>query len=59
MVSASIRKPGLYSGALPADEARLFRRNGARFQKLDDLARRVRRLEGDAGRNEAQGDDDE
>ena len=45
--------------ALPADEARHFRRNAARFQKLDELARRVRRLEGDAGRNEAQGDDDE
>jgi UDP-3-O-[3-hydroxymyristoyl] glucosamine N-acyltransferase len=59
MVSASIRKPGLYSGALRADEARHFRRNVARFQKLDELARRVRRLEGDAGRSEAQGDDDE
>jgi UDP-3-O-[3-hydroxymyristoyl] glucosamine N-acyltransferase len=59
LVSASIRKPGLYSGALPADEARHFRRNAARFQKLDELARRVRRLEGEAGRSEAQGDDDE
>jgi UDP-3-O-[3-hydroxymyristoyl] glucosamine N-acyltransferase len=59
MVSASIRQPGVYSGALPADEARHFRRNSARFQKLDELARRVRRLEGEAGRNAAQGDDDE
>jgi UDP-3-O-[3-hydroxymyristoyl] glucosamine N-acyltransferase len=49
MVSRSITKPGVYSGQLPADEARSFRRNSARFQKLDDLARRVRRLEGSAG----------
>jgi UDP-3-O-[3-hydroxymyristoyl] glucosamine N-acyltransferase len=59
LVSASIRKPGLYSGALPAAEARAFRRNSARFQQLDGLARRVRRLEGAAGAEDAQGDDDE
>jgi UDP-3-O-[3-hydroxymyristoyl] glucosamine N-acyltransferase len=45
MVTHSLRKPGLYSGQLPADEARRFRRNSARFQQLDELARRVRRLE--------------
>ena len=56
MVSSSIRQPGVYSSALSADEARRFRRNAARFQKLDELARRVRRLEGAA---EAQGEDDE
>ena len=56
MVSSSIREPGVYSSALHADEARRFRRNAARFQKLDELARRVRRLEGTA---RGQGDDDE
>ncbi len=45
MVSHSITKPGLYSGQLPFDEARRFRRNSARFQQLDELARRVRALE--------------
>ena len=45
MVTHSITKPGLYSGQLPFDEARRFRRNSARFQQLDELARRVRRLE--------------
>lgn len=45
MISASIRKPGVYSGKLPADDARSFRRNSARFQKLDEMARRLRRLE--------------
>ena len=56
MVSSSIRQPGVYSSALHADEARRFRRNAARFQQLDDLARRVRRLEKAAG---AQGEDDD
>ena len=45
MITHSIRKPGLYSGQLPFDEARRFRRNSARFQQLDALARRVRKLE--------------
>jgi UDP-3-O-[3-hydroxymyristoyl] glucosamine N-acyltransferase len=45
MVSRSITKPGTYSGKLPLDEARRFRRNSARFQKLDELAQRVARLE--------------
>jgi UDP-3-O-[3-hydroxymyristoyl] glucosamine N-acyltransferase len=52
----SIRKPGVYSGALPADEARSFRRNSGRFQRLDELVRRVRRLEG--GVAERGGEDD-
>jgi UDP-3-O-[3-hydroxymyristoyl] glucosamine N-acyltransferase len=56
MVSSSIRQPGVYSSALHADEAKRFRRNAARFQQLDELARRVRRLESAAG---AQGEDDE
>ena len=56
MVSSSIRQPGVYSSALHADEAKRFRRNAARFQQLDELVRRVRRLEKAAG---AQGDDDE
>jgi len=58
MVSSSIRKPGIYSSALPADESRRFRRNAARFQRLDELARRVRQLEGGGGACE-QGEDDE
>ena len=52
MVTHSITRPGLYSGQLPFDEARGVRRNSARFQKLDELARRVARLER-AGRAEA------
>jgi UDP-3-O-[3-hydroxymyristoyl] glucosamine N-acyltransferase len=59
MVSAPIRQPGLYSGKLPFDEARRFRRNAARFQKLDELARRVQRLERAAGTAAADGADDD
>lgn len=58
MVSSSIHQPGVYSSALHADEARRFRRNAARFHTLDELARRVRRLERATG-GRRQGDDDE
>lgn len=44
MVSASIRKPGIYSGSLHAEEARTFRRNAARFAQLDELAKLIKRL---------------
>jgi UDP-3-O-[3-hydroxymyristoyl] glucosamine N-acyltransferase len=58
MVSRSITRPGVYSGKLPMDEARAFRRNAARFRTLDELAERVRRLEGTAGTDEGGGDDE-
>ena len=58
MVSSSIRVPGVYSSALPADEARHFRRNAARFHRLDELARRVRRLEAAGGQQEGGGEDE-
>jgi UDP-3-O-[3-hydroxymyristoyl] glucosamine N-acyltransferase len=45
MVTTSITKPGLYSGQVPFDEAHRFRRNSARFRHLDELAKRVQRLE--------------
>jgi UDP-3-O-[3-hydroxymyristoyl] glucosamine N-acyltransferase len=45
-VNSSIRKPGYYSGGLPFDETRRFRKNAARFHRLDELARQVRRLAG-------------
>jgi UDP-3-O-[3-hydroxymyristoyl] glucosamine N-acyltransferase len=59
LVSGSIRKAGVYSGMLPADETKRFRRNSARFQRLDELARRVRRLEGGLDGDEPQESDDE
>ena len=57
MISSSIRQPGIYSSALAADEAKRFRRNAARFQKLDELAKRVRRLE--AGGDTPQQEEDD
>jgi len=57
-VFKSISRPGVYSGSLWADEARHFHRNAARFNKLDELARRVRRLEGASGEPEG-GNNDE
>jgi UDP-3-O-[3-hydroxymyristoyl] glucosamine N-acyltransferase len=58
MISHSIRKPGIYSSGMPADEARAFRRNAARFRSLDELARRVRRLEGGPGDGQKETDDE-
>lgn len=47
-VNSSIRKPGYYSGGLTVDETSRFRKNAARFHRLDELARQVRRLSGAA-----------
>lgn len=47
-VSGSITKPGSYSGTLGLQETRSFRRNAARFRQLDQLAKQVQRLSGDA-----------
>ncbi len=58
MISSSIRQPGIYSSALAADEAKRFRRNAARFQKLDELAKRVQRLEGAGDAPQQEADDD-
>lgn len=42
-VSGSIRRPGYYSSGLPVDETPRFRKNAARFQRLDQFVREVRR----------------
>jgi UDP-3-O-[3-hydroxymyristoyl] glucosamine N-acyltransferase len=56
LVSHSIRKPGVYSGGLPLDEARRWRRNAVRFRHLDDLAKRVESL---SGRKMPSGEEDD
>ncbi len=48
MISASIHEPGAYGSALPAQERRLYQRNVARYRKLGELFRRVRKLESGA-----------
>ena len=46
VVSRSIARPGAYAGSMtPMEEVSRWRRNAARFRNLDDLYRRVQRLE--------------
>jgi len=44
-VARSIKEPGLYSSGYPAESNRQWRRNAARLHQLDDIARRLNRLE--------------
>jgi UDP-3-O-[3-hydroxymyristoyl] glucosamine N-acyltransferase len=43
-VGGSIRKPGVYSGAIGMQEVSEFRRNAARFRQLDAMAKELHRL---------------
>ncbi|HEX7048397.1 MAG TPA: UDP-3-O-(3-hydroxymyristoyl)glucosamine N-acyltransferase [Gammaproteobacteria bacterium] len=45
LVTHSIREKGTYSGSHPMDDVKSWRRNSARIRQLDELARRVQRLE--------------
>jgi UDP-3-O-[3-hydroxymyristoyl] glucosamine N-acyltransferase len=45
-VNSSIRKPGYYSSGIPVDETTRFRKNAARFHRLDEFVREVRRERG-------------
>jgi UDP-3-O-[3-hydroxymyristoyl] glucosamine N-acyltransferase len=45
VVTSSIDEPGTYSGHLPAEEAGAWRKNAARFRKLDALADRLIKAE--------------
>jgi UDP-3-O-[3-hydroxymyristoyl] glucosamine N-acyltransferase len=45
IVTRSVDEPGTYSGHLPAEEAAVWRKNAARFRKLDALADRLVRAE--------------
>jgi UDP-3-O-[3-hydroxymyristoyl] glucosamine N-acyltransferase len=47
LVTQSITAPGEYSSGMPVQESRLWRRNGARFRQLDQLARRMAALSKD------------
>jgi UDP-3-O-[3-hydroxymyristoyl] glucosamine N-acyltransferase len=45
-VLSSLKKPGYYGGvATSADDIRKWRKNAARFSQLDEMARRLRKLE--------------
>ncbi len=45
MVTRSIREPGVYSGNMPAEANRQWRRNVAGFRRLDEYLRRLKALE--------------
>ena len=44
-VANSIKQAGMYSSGMPVTDNRLWRRNIARFLRLDELAKRLRELE--------------
>jgi UDP-3-O-[3-hydroxymyristoyl] glucosamine N-acyltransferase len=44
-VANSVKESGIYSGAIPAEEAGRWRRIAARIKNLDDLAKRLIKLE--------------
>jgi UDP-3-O-[3-hydroxymyristoyl] glucosamine N-acyltransferase len=48
-ISHSIGKPGVYSSALPSEEAGVWRRIVGRIKRLDSMARRLRALEKHTG----------
>ena len=48
-VSHSISKPGVYSSALPSEEAGVWRRIVARIKRLDSMAKRLRAVEKHVG----------
>ena len=45
MVSSSIRSAGVYSGGIPLDLNQHWRKNTVRFKHLDELAKRLKKLE--------------
>ena len=49
MIVGDIDRPGIYSGGLPAQPARIWRRLAARFRQLDGMAGRLTRMEKAAG----------
>ncbi len=44
-VSGSIREPGVYSSSIPHDKNSAWRRNSIRFKQLDEMAKRIKKLE--------------
>jgi UDP-3-O-[3-hydroxymyristoyl] glucosamine N-acyltransferase len=54
-ISHSISKPGVYSSALPSEEAGTWRRIVARLKRIDSLAGRLRNVEKHVGLSPAAG----
>lgn len=45
LVSKSLKQPGVYSSATPVAPHALWQKNFARFKQLDEMARRLKRME--------------
>lgn len=45
MITHSIKEPGVYSSGIPQMPSKDWRKNAVRFRQLDDLARRLNKLE--------------
>jgi UDP-3-O-[3-hydroxymyristoyl] glucosamine N-acyltransferase len=58
-ISHNITKPGMYSSALPSEEAGVWRRLVARFKRLDVMAKRLRAVEKHIGISTAEPDSSE
>ncbi len=52
MISKDIREPGFYTASFPAEKAKDWKRMVARFRRLDELVRRVKKLEHPAGNDD-------
>jgi UDP-3-O-[3-hydroxymyristoyl] glucosamine N-acyltransferase len=59
MVSRSITRPGVYSGGIPAEDARTWRRIVGRLKRIDSMASRLSALERATGTRTAEDDNDE
>lgn len=51
MVTGSINKPGVYSSGVALQENRKWRRNAARFRQLDEMAKKLKKLEKESEQN--------
>lgn len=58
-ISHNITKPGVYSSALPSEEAGVWRRIVARIKRLDSMAKRQRALEKHVGFSASEQDSSE
>jgi UDP-3-O-[3-hydroxymyristoyl] glucosamine N-acyltransferase len=59
MVSRSITRPGVYSGGIPAEEARTWRRIVGRLKRIDSMATRIGALERATGTRPPQNEDED
>ena len=52
MISKDISQPGFYTASFPAEKGRDWKRKVARFRRMDELVKRVEKLEKSADRDE-------